>query len=174
MVASRAQMQTGGTAMVAELLSDMAALAERQEWDQVEDITSKVRHALLQVPEQERRDALLKARRTLERIRELINELAAATPEPNPIASPLMTGRWKAEFASFGIGQRLRLRRLRRVTESRAGVDAGINDHIGRICQLQCVGERLIFLLALGQGRFQWFAGNDRGRGCDDRRVRSR
>ena len=70
MVASQAQMQRDAAAVVAEILSNMDAFAERGEWDHVEDTAAKLRHALLQVPEQERRDALLQARRTLDRIRE--------------------------------------------------------------------------------------------------------
>ncbi len=70
MVASRAELQGGDTAAIAEMLSAMEAFAEREEWDQVEDSAAKLRHALLQVPEHERRDAVLQVRRALERIRE--------------------------------------------------------------------------------------------------------
>ena len=68
MVANRAHVQ--GSTVVTKILSDMEAFAERQEWDHVEDTAAKLRHALLQVPEQERRDAVLQVRRALERIRE--------------------------------------------------------------------------------------------------------
>ena len=70
MVASRAHMQGSATTVVEEILSDMEAFAERQEWDHVEDTAAKLRHALLQVPEQERRDAVLQVKRALDRIRE--------------------------------------------------------------------------------------------------------
>ena len=69
MVASRAQMQDAAVDVVAELLSDMEAFADREEWDHVEDTAAKLRRALLQVAEEERRDALLQARRVLEHIR---------------------------------------------------------------------------------------------------------
>lgn len=39
----------------------------------------------------------------LERIRELMDALAGLSPEPSPLVSPRIDGRWRAEFASFGI-----------------------------------------------------------------------
>lgn len=39
----------------------------------------------------------------LDRIRELMGELAAINPLPAPMLSEEIDGRWKAEFASFGI-----------------------------------------------------------------------
>lgn len=39
----------------------------------------------------------------LDRIRELMEALAGLSPEPEPLASPRIDGRWRAEFASFGI-----------------------------------------------------------------------
>ena len=70
MVASQAEMQGANTAAIVEMLTAMEASAEREEWDHVEDTAAKLRHALLQVPEQERRDAVLQVRRALDRIRE--------------------------------------------------------------------------------------------------------
>lgn len=76
MVASQAAMEqsrTGGTPaeIVLEMAASMEASAEHGEWDRVEEIAQRLRSAVMQVPEADRRGSLLAAQRSTEKVQAL-------------------------------------------------------------------------------------------------------
>ena len=71
MVASQQVMQQDAEAVAAEMSDSMEAFAQHGEWDRVEEIAAKLRAAVMQVPEQQRRETLLSVGRSIERVQTL-------------------------------------------------------------------------------------------------------
>ena len=55
---------------VAELAASMEECADQEDWDRVEELAHDLRNAVLEVPEANRRGALLAARRSTDKVRE--------------------------------------------------------------------------------------------------------
>lgn len=68
MVASRAALSDSSTSIALDMSQRMQALAESGEWDQVEDIVIRLRSAVENVPEAERRALLLTAQQSIENV----------------------------------------------------------------------------------------------------------
>ena len=71
MVASRATMEAKPAATALELARRMEDMANKEDWTHVEDIAGRLRHVLLQIPQSERRDVLLRLRRSVETVQGL-------------------------------------------------------------------------------------------------------
>jgi len=71
MVASRATMEAKPAATALELVRRMEDLASKEDWTHVEDIAGRLRHILLQIPQSERREVLLRIRRSVETVQGL-------------------------------------------------------------------------------------------------------
>lgn len=63
MVASQAVIEQGPELVVEELSASMEAHAASGEWERVEEIAARLKNAVMQVPEDRRRPALLAAHR---------------------------------------------------------------------------------------------------------------
>lgn len=74
MVASRAVMQQGPSGVVMEMTAAMESFAASGDWDRVEEISQRLKHAVMAVPEDQRREALLEAQRGMEQVRSLALE----------------------------------------------------------------------------------------------------
>ncbi len=74
MVASQAVMEQGPLGIVAEMTSSMESFAAAGDWERVEEIAVRLRHAVMDVPETERRNALLDAQRSMEQVQSLALE----------------------------------------------------------------------------------------------------
>ena len=81
MVASQAVIEQGPVRAVAEVSANIEAHAELGEWEKVEELAGKLRSAVMAVPEEQRRDALLSAHRTIEHIQELAGSARQTTAE---------------------------------------------------------------------------------------------
>ena len=74
MVASQQAIQAGPSGITAEMTESMEAHAAAGDWERVEEIAIKLRVAVMQVPEQDRRSAILAAARSLEKVQALARE----------------------------------------------------------------------------------------------------
>ncbi len=81
MVASQAVMEHGPIRAIAEVSANMEAQAASGEWDKVEELAGKLRSAVMAVPEDQRRDALLMAHRTIEHIQDVARAARQTTAE---------------------------------------------------------------------------------------------
>ncbi len=81
MVASQAVMEQGPIRAIAEVTANMEAQAASGEWDKVEELAGKLRSAVMAVPEDQRRDALLMAHRTIEHIQDVARAARQTTAE---------------------------------------------------------------------------------------------
>ena len=68
MVASHATMTNTPESVVLEMSARMEELAAAGDWDEVEDLAVRLRSALLEVPEAERRSVLLAVQRSTEKV----------------------------------------------------------------------------------------------------------
>ena len=68
MVASQAAMQQNAAAGVAEFAAAIEAHATSGEWELVEELVARLRAAVMDVPEGQRRESLLLAQQALERV----------------------------------------------------------------------------------------------------------
>lgn len=68
MVASRAALEPTPESIVMQLSEQMQSLAEAGEWERIEDIALRIRSAVLNVPEAERRSVLLEVHRSLQQV----------------------------------------------------------------------------------------------------------
>ena len=71
MVASQAAMQQSPDDVVFEMSASMEAFAASGDWERVEELAIRLRSAVMQVPEDKRRDAMLATRRSLEQVQSL-------------------------------------------------------------------------------------------------------
>lgn len=71
MVASHAEMQQTPGGVASEMTASMEAHAASGEWERVEEIAVKLRTAIMQVPEHERRDTVLAVRRSMDKVQTL-------------------------------------------------------------------------------------------------------
>ena len=74
MVASTAVIEGEALAATAELSASMEAYAGSGEWSRVEEIAAKLRAAVMQVPEEQRREAITALQRSMERVRTLAQD----------------------------------------------------------------------------------------------------
>lgn len=74
MVASQAVMQHGADARVSKMLVEMEAHAASGEWEKVEELTLKLKNAILAVPDSEQRETLLAARRSMEQVQSIAQD----------------------------------------------------------------------------------------------------
>ncbi|MDH3615283.1 MAG: hypothetical protein OEQ90_02305 [Gammaproteobacteria bacterium] len=68
MVASHAAMRETPESRVLALSEHMEALAAAGDWDEVEDITVRLRRAVMEVPEARRRRVVLAVQRSIEKV----------------------------------------------------------------------------------------------------------
>jgi len=68
MVANQAALEDAPASVALEMSQRMEALAEAGEWEQVEDIAVRLRVAVMDVPESERRAVLLAVQRSTEKV----------------------------------------------------------------------------------------------------------
>lgn len=71
MAANSAAIQPRGLAVTAELTASLEACARSGDWGRVEDIAVKLRAAIMQVPEKERREAIVAVQRSMEKVQTL-------------------------------------------------------------------------------------------------------
>ncbi len=71
MIPSRALLHESAEVTVLEMTASMEAFAANEEWQRVEEISEKLRRALLQIPEYERREILLSVKRSTEEVQAL-------------------------------------------------------------------------------------------------------
>ena len=71
MVASQQVMQQDPQAVASDMSDSMEAFARHGDWDRVEEIAAKLRAAVMQVPEAERRETILSVSRSIERVQSL-------------------------------------------------------------------------------------------------------
>ena len=81
MVASQAVMERDPIRVIAEVSANMEAQAASGEWEKVEELAGKLRNAVMAVPEDQRRDALLMAHRTIEHIQDVARAARQTTAE---------------------------------------------------------------------------------------------
>ena len=74
MVASQQAMQSEAVTVTAEMTDSMAAHAADGDWERVEEIAIKLRAAIMQVPEHDRRRAILSAARSLENVQDMARQ----------------------------------------------------------------------------------------------------
>ena len=74
MAASHAAMQQSPGEAAAEMSASMEAHASSGDWERVEEIAVKLRSAIMQVPERERRSAIRAAQRSVEKVQALAQE----------------------------------------------------------------------------------------------------
>ncbi len=68
MVASHAEMTDSAVSIALAMCERMEALAGAGDWDEVEDIALRLRHAVMEVPEAERRPVVLAAQRSTAKV----------------------------------------------------------------------------------------------------------
>jgi len=68
MVASQAVLEAQPVSIVLQLSEEMEALATAGEWEQIEDVAVRLRAAVMNVPEAERRSVLLAVQRSTEKV----------------------------------------------------------------------------------------------------------
>lgn len=66
MVAGQAVVQHGRDGDISKMLADMEAYAASGDWEKIEELTVKLRAAILEVPEKDRRELLQAAQRSME------------------------------------------------------------------------------------------------------------
>ena len=71
MVASQAVMEQGPLGTVMELTAEMESFAAGGNWERVEQIAQRIRDAVMDVPDSQRREALVEAQRGMEQVRSL-------------------------------------------------------------------------------------------------------
>ena len=81
MVAQQQSIEQDPQVVVAEMTASLETFARHGEWERVEEITAKLRTAVMQVPEHERRDTLLTVRREIERVQMLASDARGAITE---------------------------------------------------------------------------------------------
>ena len=74
MAASQAAMQQRPGEVASEMSASMEAHASSGDWERVEEIAVKLRSVIMQVPERERRAAILAARRSVEKVQALAQQ----------------------------------------------------------------------------------------------------
>ena len=74
MEATRPLIQESPRETALDMSSEMLALAERGDWQQLETVAVMLRSAILAVPESERADVLIVARQTAESVRSMAEE----------------------------------------------------------------------------------------------------
>ena len=74
MVASRESMEQSPDAIASEMTTSMEAHAASGDWERVEEITVKLRAAVMQVPESRRRELLLAVGRSIEKVQTLAQD----------------------------------------------------------------------------------------------------
>jgi len=68
MVASHVEMTDTAESIVLAMCERMEALAAAGAWDEVEDIALRLRHAVMEIPEADRRSVLLTAQRSTAKV----------------------------------------------------------------------------------------------------------
>lgn len=68
MVANHAEIEDSAESVVLAMCERMESLAAAGDWDEVEDIVLRLRHAVLEVPEAERRPVVLAAQRSTTKV----------------------------------------------------------------------------------------------------------
>lgn len=68
MVASQAALKDNRVAVVLQMTGQMEALADSGEWERIEEISLRVRAAVMEVPEAERRALLLAVQRSMDKV----------------------------------------------------------------------------------------------------------
>ena len=71
MVASQAAMQERPEAVVLEMAASMVQHADAGEWERVEELAVRIRSAILEVPEDQRRNVVLDVQRRLQHVNEM-------------------------------------------------------------------------------------------------------
>ena len=71
MVASQAAVQRRPEAVALEMAASMEEHATAGEWERVEDLAKRIRGAVMQVPEDQRRDVLLNVQRHIQHINDM-------------------------------------------------------------------------------------------------------
>ena len=71
MVASQAAVQERPEAVALEMAASMEQHAKEGDWDRVEELVVRIRSAVMQVPEDQRRDVLLNVQRHLQHINDM-------------------------------------------------------------------------------------------------------
>ena len=71
MVASQAAMRERPEAVVLEVAESMARHADAGEWERVEELAVRIRSAIMEVPEDQRRDVVLDVQRRLQHVNEM-------------------------------------------------------------------------------------------------------
>lgn len=74
MVASSAAVQQDPAHVTAEMAASMEAHAGAGDWERVEELAAKLRAIVMQVPESRRRDAILMAQRSMEKVQTLAQD----------------------------------------------------------------------------------------------------
>lgn len=74
MVASHAVMEQGPRGVVMEMTATMESFAASGDWERVEEIAIRLKHAVMAVPEEQRREALFEAQRGMDQVRALALE----------------------------------------------------------------------------------------------------
>ena len=74
MVASSAVIQQKPVEITAEMAASLEAHAGAGDWERVEEIAVKLRAAVMQVPEHDRRDAILAAQRSMQKVQTLAQD----------------------------------------------------------------------------------------------------
>ena len=81
MVASQQVMQQDPQAVACDMSDNMEAFARHGEWDRVEEIAAKLRAAVMQVPEEQRRETILSVSRSIELVQSLADGARADVKE---------------------------------------------------------------------------------------------
>lgn len=74
MAANSAALQPPTLAATAELTASLEAFARSGDWGRVEDIAVKLRAAIMQVPEKQRREAIVAVQRSMEKVQSLAQD----------------------------------------------------------------------------------------------------
>ena len=71
MVASQAAMREQPESVVLEMATSMAQHADAGDWNRVEELAARIRSAILEVPEDRRRNVVLDVQRRLQHVNEM-------------------------------------------------------------------------------------------------------
>lgn len=74
MVASQAAMQERPDAVVLEIAASMERHADAGEWELVEELAVRIRSAIMDVPEDQRRDVVLIVQRRLQHVNDMADK----------------------------------------------------------------------------------------------------
>ena len=77
MVASQEALQQDPQIIAAEMTQSLEASARHGDWERVDEIAAQLRAAVMQVPENDRRETLLAVSRSLERVQTLARDARA-------------------------------------------------------------------------------------------------